>query len=200
MLKLSNVSVSYDKKKVIENFNYEFTPGIYAIMGESGRGKSTLLRAIAGLLKYDGDISLEDTKVNKPSGDIFMMHQHHSNFYWMTCIQNILLPAKLKGKITESTKNFAQEILNAIGLNGYEDKYPNELSGGQQQRLALGRLLITSPKVVLMDEPMSALDPETKKNIIALLKAYQKQNNCILIFVTHNLDEANMLTKNIIKF
>ena len=127
-----------------------------------------------------------------------MLHQNYTSFDWMTCINNILITKKIKGKVNEEDINRAIEMLYKVGLAGYERKYPKELSGGQRQRLALARTLYMNPEVILMDEPLSALDEKTRfemQNLI--MELHQKTRNTILM-VTHSTNEANRMCDKII--
>ena len=205
MIVCENVSISYGRNTIINNFNYTFKDGkITTIIGESGRGKTTLIRAIAGLTKYSGKILYIDENniehlITKPNKDICMMHQHYSNFPWKTCRNNILFPLSLERKLDKKDYELADKILDEIGLLNHANKYPMELSGGMNQRLALGRILIQEPKVLLMDEPMSALDPETRKKMQKLIIDLNKKTNTTIIMITHDMDEAKLLGDFIIQ-
>lgn len=202
MIKINNLTMKYDKNIIIDKFNYIFNDNtITAIMGESGVGKSTLIRCIAGLNKYSsGEILYDNTKITKPNKDIFMMHQHYSNFPWKNCLENVLFPISLNRKITEKDKEQALVILEKVGLKNHLYKFPSELSGGMNQRLAFARILMAKPKVILMDEPMSALDSKTRELMqILLLELHNKEKN-IIILITHSEQEARRLTENIIRF
>ena len=198
MIKMNNVSIGYNSLAIRENINYTFDDGkIYGILGESGIGKTTFLKTIAGLLKpIKGNI-----ESNYSKQEIFMMHQSYTCFDWLNCLDNILITERIKyHKITKELKIKAQASLKAVGLKGYENKYPTQLSGGQRQRLALARTLFTSPKVILMDEPLSALDEETRKNMQDLILNTHKINNNTIIIVTHSKSEANKLCDKILNF
>lgn len=198
MIKMNNVSIGYNSLAIRENINYTFDDGkIYGILGESGIGKTTFLKTIVGLLKpIKGNI-----ESNYSKQEIFMMHQSYTCFDWLNCLDNILITERIKyHKITKELKIKAQASLKAVGLKGYENKYPTQLSGGQRQRLALARTLFTSPKVILMDEPLSALDEETRKNMQDLILNTHKINNNTIIIVTHSKSEANKLCDKILNF
>ena len=201
MIKLIDVTTGYSRDKpLLEHFSYEFENKIYGILGESGVGKTTLLRTIAGLMKpLSGEVIINNSKIAKASeNNIYMLHQNYTSFDWMTCINNILITKKIKGKVNEEDINRAIEMLYKVGLAGYEKKYPKELSGGQRQRLALARTLYMNPEVILMDEPLSALDEKTRfemQNLI--MELHQKTRNTILM-VTHSTNEANRMCDKII--
>ena len=199
MIKLQNVSIGYNSIVLRGGLNYNFDKGkIYGILGKSGVGKTTLLKTIAGLLpSIDGVMEIND----EIRDSIYMMHQSYTCFDWLNCIDNILITERIKhNKITKELREKAISILADVGLSGYENHYPTQLSGGQRQRLALARTLFTSPKVILMDEPLSALDEETRIGMQDLiLDIHNKAHNTIII-VTHSEAEANKMCDEIINF
>lgn len=197
MIQVSKLTVKFDGKIVLNNLNCEIKEGeITALVGESGCGKTTFLRCIAGLQKYKGNIVYGGNIIKGRNDDIFMMHQHYCNFPWKTCLQNILFPISIKRKVTEEDIQEACKILDNVGLLEYKDKFPSELSGGMNQRLALARVFIAKPKVILMDEPMSALDTMTKQKMeLQLLSLHNKTKNTI-IMITHDENQAKKLAKN----
>lgn len=201
MININNVTVKFDNKTILNNFNYKINEGeIVAFVGKSGCGKTTLLRCIAGLQKHKGTITYKDKIIKKPHEDIFMMHQHYSNFPWKTCLENILFPIEIKRKITNEDKKEAIEILTKVGLGEYINRYPSELSGGMNQRLSMARVLMAKPKIILMDEPMSALDTNTKQLMeIQLLNLHSKTKNTI-IMITHDEKQAEKLATKILDF
>jgi NitT/TauT family transport system ATP-binding protein len=165
-------------------------------MGKSGMGKTTLLRLMAGLLLPDsGSVMYGFDKLKKPVPDIFMMHQNYANFPWKTCLENVVLPIKLRTKVTNEKKGNAIEILRGVGLGEYINRYPYELSGGMNQRLALARTLIMRPKVLLMDEPLSALDGNTRAEMQNMIKKFQAESGSLIIMVTHDRHEAEVMAE-----
>ena len=199
MIKIDNVSIGYNSLVIRDNLNYTFEQDkIYGILGESGVGKTTFLKTIAGLLKpIKGTIKVE--KSMKRS--IYMMHQSYTCFDWLTCIDNILITERIKHhKITNELREKAEQALNDVGLLEHINKYPTQLSGGQRQRLALARTLFTSPQVILMDEPLSALDENTRRCMQDLILNIHKEIHNTIIMVTHSSDEANRMCDEIIKF
>lgn len=196
MIELHNLTTGYSRDKpLLKNYSANFDKKIYGILGESGCGKTTLLRTIAGLMKpLNGEVIIDGKPVTKASqNNVFMMHQNYTSFDWMTCLQNVLLPMKIKRAITKEDVENAKDFLGHVGLNGYENKYPKQLSGGQRQRLALARTLFAKPEIILMDEPLSALDPQTRSLMQDLvMKQHRKENNTVII-VTHSLSEAEKM-------
>ena len=202
MIKINNLEMKYGSDVIFKNFNHKFKDGtITAIMGPSGKGKTTLIRCIAGLNKpTNGEVLYNDKVIKKPHKDIFMMHQHYANYPWKTCLENVLFPIAINRKITIQDKTKALALLDLVGLTNAANKFPSELSGGMNQRLAFARLLMAEPKVILMDEPMSALDKETRPDMQNILLDLNKKTNNTIIMITHDLNEANKLASEIINF
>lgn len=199
MIKLQNVSIGYNSIVLRGGLNYNFDKDkIYGILGKSGVGKTTLLKTIAGLLpSIDGVMEIDD----EIRDSIYMMHQSYTCFDWLNCIDNILITERIKhNKITKELREKAISILADVGLSGYENHYPTQLSGGQRQRLALARTLFTSPKVILMDEPLSALDEETRIGMQDLILDIHNKTHNTIIIVTHSEAEANKMCDEIINF
>ncbi len=201
MIKLKDLTTGYSRDKpLLKNYSMKFDKKIYGILGESGCGKTTLLRTIAGLMKpLNGEIIVDGEKITKASkNNIFMMHQNYTSFDWMNCLENILLPVKIKRSVTKEDVKLAKDFLKQVGLENYEKKFPKQLSGGQRQRLALARTLFTKPAIILMDEPLSALDPQTRTTMQNLvLKQHKVENNTVII-VTHSNEEAKKMCDVII--
>jgi ABC-type nitrate/sulfonate/bicarbonate transport system ATPase subunit len=203
MLCLKDVNLSFGEKQVLTNFSYSFEDNkIYVITGPSGCGKSTLLRLACGLLSpTSGSITYGDgTIVNKADKEIFMMHQHYTNFPWKSVIDNVLFPIRLHTIVTEVHKQEAIAMLSKVGLEQSADLYPHELSGGMKQRVALARTLMMKPNMLLMDEPLSALDPKMRLQMQNLIIDLHKETSNTIIMVTHDEDEAIKLANIRIKF
>lgn len=201
MINVNSVTVKFGEKTVLNEFSASFEENkIYCILGRSGCGKSTLLRTIAGLLKpTDGEVQYGGKKITKPNDDIFMMHQSYTNFPWKNCLENVLFPIKLKRKVTNEDQKEALELLVKVGLGEHVDKYPDELSGGMKQRLALARVLMSRPKVILMDEPLSALDDKTRVEMQNLIMGLQKETKNTIIMITHHKGDADKMADQIIQ-
>ncbi len=201
MIKLNNLCTGYSRDRpLLRNFNYEFDNKIYGILGESGCGKTTLLKTIAGLMNpLDGEILVDNEKLQKANkNNIYMLHQNYTSFDWMDCLENILIAKKIKGTINESDIKKAISILKRVGLGNYLKKYPKQLSGGQRQRLALARTLYMDPQIILMDEPLSALDESTRTDMQNMIMEIHRLLNNTIIMVTHSKNEANKMCDVII--
>lgn len=201
MIKLNNLCTGYSRDKpLLINFNYEFDNKIYGILGESGCGKTTLLRTIAGLTKpLDGEVFINNKKVMKANkSNVYMLHQNYTCFDWMNCLENILIAKKIKGNVTDKDIDIAKQLLKRVGLYEHINKYPSQLSGGQRQRLALARTLFMNPQILLMDEPLSALDETTRAEMQnMIIEMHNKLHNTI-IMVTHSKAEAEKMCDVII--
>jgi ABC-type Fe3+/spermidine/putrescine transport system ATPase subunit len=173
----------------------------FAILGPSGCGKTTLLKCIAGLLHPDeGMIRLGQenlTSLPAEKRGFGMVFQQPLLFPHMTVIENVAFGLKMQGWGKKERMGASQEVLAAVGLSGYDHRYPNELSGGQQQRVALARAIVTRPKLLLLDEPFSALDPEIRGEMRQLVRDLHQQFQITMLFVTHDRDEAFELADRI---
>lgn len=195
---IKNLHVQYDNNVVFDKLNLQFMDNnINCIVGKSGVGKSTLLKCIAGLMKYKGDILTDQKKID--TKDVFMMHQSYTNFPWLSCLNNVLFPIRINKKPTSFEVQNAINILNKVGLSNNINDFPNQLSGGMQQRLALARTILIKPKILLMDEPLSALDNITRSQMQNLILDLHNETNNTIILVTHSIEEANLLGDNIVK-
>lgn len=205
MIELKNLTTGYSRDKPLKkNFSYTFEENkIYGILGESGCGKSTLLKTIAGLIyPLNGTVYVNNQILKKASkNDIYMMHQNYTSFDWLTCIDNILITEKIKHKrITSEIRDNALRLLDKVGLKDCVNKYPTQLSGGMRQRLALARTLYMKPSIILMDEPLSALDDKTRTEMQDLILDIHKETKNTIIMITHSQEEANKMCDVILKF
>lgn len=202
MIQLNNLSIGYSGVAIIDDLNLSFEDRkIYGILAKSGAGKTTLLKTIAGLLPpVKGHVSIDGVHYRTSRRNpVYMMHQRYCNFNWLTCLENVLIAQRDKRKrYTEESRADAHLALCQVGLDSCEDKWPSQLSGGMQQRLALARTLYVKPKYLLMDEPLSALDDNTRSEMQSLiLNIHRKTQNTILM-VTHSQDEAVKMCDQII--
>lgn len=193
MIQLNNLVVGYDKP-LMNPLNHGFEAGkIYGIIGKSGCGKSSLLRTIAGLNK-----PISGYVTSTTGARVYMMHQKYTNFGWLSCLDNVLIAERDLVKRLASVES-AKEILQKVGLGDHIYRYPTELSGGMQQRLALARVLFVKPKILLMDEPLSALDDNTRTVMQKLIMDSHKEINNTILMVTHSIGEAEKMCDHIIK-
>lgn len=203
MIQLNNLSIGYSGVAIIDGLNLSFEDGkVYGILAKSGVGKTTLLKTIAGLLPpVKGHVNIDGVHYRTSRRNpVYMMHQRYCNFNWLTCLENVLIAQRDKRKrYTEESRADAHLALCQVGLDSCEDKWPSQLSGGMQQRLALARTLYVKPKYLLMDEPLSALDDNTRSEMQSLiLNIHRKTQNTILM-VTHSQDEASKMCDQIIR-
>jgi NitT/TauT family transport system ATP-binding protein len=168
------------------------------LLGPSGCGKSTLLRLIAGLDRPDaGDVLVNDQPVHGPGKDRGMVFQKYTSFPWLTVADNIAYGLKINGVPADKRKETVAQLVQAIGLGGFEDAYPDTLSGGMQQRVAIARTLALRPSVILMDEPFGALDAQTRSEMQQLLLKIWDETASTILFVTHDVEEAIYLADRI---
>ena len=201
-LSIRNLSKSFDGKKVLNNLNFDLMEGEFlSILGPSGCGKTTLLRILIGLetadcgeiLKSGKDISgLPSAK--RGMGIVF---QNYALFPNMTVLGNVEYALTLRKDTKKEARAIALRTLEQVGLMDQIHKYPNQLSGGQQQRVAIARTLATNPDIILLDEPISALDVTNREIMKAELKSIQKKFNATMLFITHDQEEAFFLSDRI---
>ena len=175
---------------------------LISLVGPSGCGKTTVLKILAGLHQADGGtVKIGNAKTPfDPARDIGMVFQQALLLKWRTILDNVLLPAEIVGLPIKAARARARDLLNLVGLAGYEDQYPQQLSGGMQQRTAIARAFIHDPKLVLMDEPFGALDALTREKMnLELLRIWEEAKKTIL-FVTHGITEAVFLGTRVIVF
>ena len=184
----------------VDHVSFEAQPGEFvSIVGPSGCGKSTLLRLIAGLIPLtDGRIVVNGREVTQPRQDVALMFQRPTLLPWRTALENALLPPKLGGKLNREAETRAYELLDLVGLSGFEHTYPRHLSGGMQQRVALARLLMVGVDVLLLDEPFAAVDQLTRERLnLELLRVHERMSATAML-VTHNITEAILLADRVI--
>ena len=203
MLKLENVNKKYNKKTVIDNFTLQITEHeFFIILGPSGSGKTTLLRLIAGFEKPDsGQIMIRDKLVNNGRNIYLPSYKRKIGFVFqdlalwphMKVKDNVGFCLKAKKMTKNERNNKIKNALEAVHLHTHVNSYPHQLSEGEKQRVALARALVLEPELLLMDEPLSSLDPLLKDKIIVLIKEVHNKYNITTLFVTHNQHEAKLL-------
>jgi NitT/TauT family transport system ATP-binding protein len=170
-----------------------------SLVGPSGCGKSTLLLMIAGLLEpSQGEISVAGQLVDKPQTDIGIVFQGNVLVDWRDALGNVLLQVEMRGLPRRIYEPRARELLTSVGLSGFERRYPHELSGGMQQRTAFCRALIHDPPLILMDEPLGALDAMTREQLRSDLERLWMAGRKTVVFVTHSIEEAVQLSDDVI--
>lgn len=171
---------------------------IIVFLGPSGCGKSTILKAVAGLLPpTEGEVLVDGKAVNDVGPDRGMVFQAYTSFGWLTVRQNVEYGLKLRGMAKAERRKVSDKILQSVGLADFADRYPKDLSGGMKQRVAIARTLVNNPRVVLMDEPFGALDPQTRWGMQSLLLEVSRAENNTILFVTHDVSEAVYLADTI---
>lgn len=198
-IKFENINKSFGNNRVLKDISLEVEKGhLVTLLGPSGCGKSTLLRCLAGLEAVDsGKIYLngEDITDDPPKNrGIGMVFQQYSLFPNLSVYDNVAFGLKLKKEEKDIINNKVKNMLAVVGLEGRENHYPNQLSGGQQQRVALARAMVTAPKVLLLDEPLSAIDAKLRKSLQIEIRKIQQDLGITTIFVTHDQDEAMVMS------
>jgi len=169
------------------------------IVGQSGCGKTTLLKILAGLVpQSSGLVTLRGQRVSGPSRDIGIVFQDPVLLPWRTVFRNVLLPAEVLRLDGRKAADRASELLELVGLGGFEDKYPHELSGGMRQRVAIARALVHDPSLLLMDEPFGALDAMTREFMNLELQRIWQQSRKTIVFITHSIPEAVFLADRVV--
>jgi NitT/TauT family transport system ATP-binding protein len=178
----------------------EIEPGRFvSLVGPSGCGKSTLLLMIAGLLERTvGDISVAGKAVNRPLTNVGIVFQGNVLVDWRDTLGNILLQIEMRGLKRQDYMKRAQELIASVGLTNFAHRHPYELSGGMQQRTAFCRALIHDPPLILMDEPLGALDAMTREQLRGDLEALWLAGRKTVIFVTHSIEEAVQLSDEVV--
>lgn len=171
------------------------------VLGPSGSGKSTLLRILAGLLPpSDGDVYYQGERINSPRREVGMVFQRANLMPWRTVLGNITLPLELQSLPRELALEHARELIDLVGLQGFEDTLPRDLSGGMAQRVAIARALVHDPELLLLDEPFGGLDALTRERMGAeLLRIWQARRKTV-VMVTHSISEALFLADRVLVF
>ncbi|MGH4117854.1 ABC transporter ATP-binding protein [Clostridium sp.] len=207
ILEIKNITKNFiqngNKLEVHSDMSFSVVEGEFlCVIGPSGCGKSTLLKEIAGFEKIDsGSITLSGNKISGPGINRIMVFQDSDQLFpWKTVLQNVVFPLKVN-KIGDSNmerENIARKYIDMVKLNDFCDYFPHQLSGGMKQRVALIRALVIKPKILLMDEPFGSVDSETRDELQQMLLSLRKSINVTIIFVTHDIHEAILLSNRII--
>jgi NitT/TauT family transport system ATP-binding protein len=207
-LRVKDLSVSYIDRKgnrteAVRDVSFDVydkpdSGEIIVFLGPSGCGKSTILKAVAGLLPpTEGSVLVDGKEVNDVGRDRGMVFQAYTSFGWLTVRQNVEYGLKLQGIGKAERRKVSDKILQSVGLADFAERYPKDLSGGMKQRVAIARTLVNNPRVVLMDEPFGALDPQTRWGMQSLLLEVSRAENNTILFVTHDVSEAVYLADTI---
>ncbi|MDR1868097.1 MAG: ABC transporter ATP-binding protein [Treponema sp.] len=185
--------------QVLDDVNLRFLPGEFiSLIGPSGCGKSTLLRIIAGLTQADrGTLTLDGVEIHKPGFERGLVFQDPTLFPWMNIYENIAYGLRSR-KVYREEKHRIPEFFRLVGLEGFEKSYPHQLSGGMAQRASLARALVNQPKVLLLDEPLGALDAFTRMNMQDEILKIWKEQGMTTVMVTHDVDEAVYMASRIV--
>jgi NitT/TauT family transport system ATP-binding protein len=197
IIAFENVGVTFGEERIYDRLSFDVRDGEFVcILGPSGCGKSTLLRMIGGLLELDtGRVTVDGRAPRDAWSDIAFVFQSPRLAPWRTALENVLLGTELRfgAGDKERRRARANELLGLVGLAGDARKYPSMLSGGERQRVAIARALAVDPKIVLMDEPFSALDPNMRTRMRIELERIWIETGKTVVFVTHDIDEALQL-------
>ncbi len=201
-VKVSQLAKSFGDVTVFQDINFEIEKGEFiTLLGPSGCGKSTLLRCLAGLNQVDdGELWVDGeniTDVSPQQREIGMVFQSYALFPNMTVEDNVAFGLKMKGISKSEARSEAKKMIDLVELDGKEKFYPSELSGGQRQRVALARALVVKPRILLLDEPLSALDAKIRKSLRQQILNIQRELNLTTVFVTHDQEEAMLLSDRI---
>ncbi len=203
IISLKDIAVSFDGEEVLKNFNLSIRDGEFVtLLGPSGCGKTTTLRIIGGFVKPDrGDVFFNDVKINDlppHKREVNTIFQKYALFPHLNVYDNVAFGMRVHGKSESEVKKTVKEMLNMVNLNGFAHRNVNLLSGGQQQRVAIARALANEPKVLLLDEPLGALDLKLRKDMQVELKKIQQQTGITFVFVTHDQEEALSMSDTVV--
>ncbi|MEM2005350.1 MAG: ABC transporter ATP-binding protein [Zestosphaera sp.] len=204
LLRLHHVTVKYGNNGgelvAVRNVSLDVTSGeVVAIVGRSGCGKTTLLKTMAGLVKpVEGEVIFKGRRVVSPPKGVGVLFQTPLLLPWRNVLRNVLLPIEIAGEDIGEYVGRAAELLDRVGLKGFEGSYPWELSGGMQQRAALCRALIHKPSLLLLDEPFSALDAITREEMWILTQEIISYEGYTAVLVTHDVREAVLLSDRVV--
>ncbi len=200
MLEIKDLKLSYGNRPILSGINMSLTSGeSLAIIGPSGCGKSTLLYLVAGFLShYEGEILIDNKPISEVQKSVGLALQDNNLFPWLTVYKNLSLGLKARGYKKGEIKEKIKELAKELRITHLLERYPLSLSGGERQRVAIGCILVWQPKLLLLDEPSSALDAFHKERFQDFILDIKKQHPMTLLCVTHSIEEAIVLGNKIL--
>jgi len=201
-LAIAGMSKHFGELEALRNISFEVASGEFiAVVGPSGCGKTTFLRIVAGLEAASaGEVRIDGRVVKSPGGDRGFVFQQDSLLPWRTVFANAMIGPEIAGSDGEAEKRRTLDLLKLVGLGGFENYFPRQLSGGMRQRVNLARALAIDPEILLMDEPFSALDAQSREIMQTELLRIWEQGRKTVLFVTHQIDEAVFLADRVLVF
>jgi len=201
-LAIQRLSKWFEQLEVLRSLDLEIERGAFvSVVGPSGCGKTTFLRIVAGLeAASSGEVLLDGRAVRGPGGDRGFVFQTDSLLPWRTVLANAMIGPEVAGRSGASERRRTLDLLKLVGLEGFESYYPRQLSGGMRQRVNLARALAIDPEILLMDEPFSALDAQTREIMQTELMRIWEEGRKTVLFVTHQIDEAVFLSDRVLVF
>jgi NitT/TauT family transport system ATP-binding protein len=201
-LQVSHLGKTFGELRALQDINLAVERGEFiALVGPSGCGKTTFLRIVAGLEPASsGEVTLDGRAVRSPGGDRGFVFQSDNLLPWRTVFANAIIGREVAGRVGPAERQRTMELLKLVGLEGFEHYHPRQLSGGMRQRVNLARALAIDPEVLLMDEPFSSLDAQTREIMQTELMRIWEDGRKTVLFVTHQIDEAVFLADRVLVF
>jgi len=201
-LRISHLGKRFNELHALQDVNLDVERGEFiSVVGPSGCGKTTFLRIVAGLEPASsGEVLLDGRAVHRPGGDRGFVFQNDSLLPWRTVFANAIIGREVAGQVGSAERKRTMELLKLVGLEGFENYHPRQLSGGMRQRVNLARALAIDPEILLMDEPFSSLDAQTREIMQTELMRIWEQGRKTVLFVTHQIDEAVFLSDRVLVF
>jgi NitT/TauT family transport system ATP-binding protein len=201
-LQVRNLGKTFGALHALQGIELAIERGQFiSVVGPSGCGKATFLRIVAGLeAASSGEVLLDGRAVHRPGGDRGFVFQTDSLLPWRTVFSNAIIGREIAGRVGAAERKRTMELLKLVGLEGFENYHPRQLSGGMRQRVNLARALAIDPEILLMDEPFSALDAQTREIMQTELMRIWEEGRKTVLFVTHQIDEAVFLADRVVVF
>ena len=200
LLAIEKLAKAYDDVEALRDVSLSVDEGEFvSIVGPSGCGKSTLMEIVGGLIAPSGgEITIGGNRVEGTDPSVGIVFQQESAFPWRTVAENVGFGLEMTGVAQAEREQRVADMIELVGLGGFEDRYPSELSGGMRQRVAIARTLVMEPQIILMDEPFGALDEQTRLILGEELLRIREATNATVLFITHSFDEALLLSDRIV--